>query len=191
MLNEFLCGLIGENRVGTFDNYRKSATKMNLKTVDLSQNQNRNIVLKTSGLTRILESWIDINVPLSEVWDALTDVESWEKWNSFIPMVEGKVEVGNTLKIKVVSPGMKEMIFEPTVYEIEKCKKISWGGGFLGFVYKGIHEFILEEIDGNTTRFRQVEKFQGPIVLLMNKMIQKTAVGYMNMNEAFKLFLEK
>jgi hypothetical protein len=160
------------------------------KTVDLSQNSHRKIVLKSSGLTRILESWIDIHVPVADVWHALIDFESWEEWNSFIPVVEGKLEVGNTMKIKVASPGMKAMIFEPTVYAIEEYKKIAWGGGFLLFVYKGIHEFILEEIDANTTRFKQTEKFQGPIVLLMKKMIQKTAVGYMNMNEEFKFFLE-
>jgi hypothetical protein len=163
---------------------------MQLKTVDLSQNNQRRIVLKRSGLTRILESWVDINVPVSDVWEALVDVESWEKWNSFIPMVEGNLDVGNTIKIKVVSPGMKEMIFEPAVYAIKKYQKISWGGGFLLFVYKGIHEFIVEEIDNSTTRFRQIEKFQGPIVLLMKKMIQKTAIGYLNMNEELKYFLE-
>jgi hypothetical protein len=141
--------------------------------------------------TRILESWIDINAPVSDVWDALINIESWEQWNSFIPLVEGKLEVGNTMKIKVVSPGMKEMTFEPEVYEIEKFKRISWGGGFLVFIYRGIHEFILEAIDDSTTRFRQIEKFQGPIVLLMKKMIQKTAIGYLNMNEEFKVFLEQ
>ena len=164
---------------------------MPLKTVDLSQNDHRRIVLKTSGLTRVLDSWIELNVPVSDVWDALVDVQSWEKWNSFIPMVEGSLAVGNKMKIKVVSPGMKEMIFEPVVYEIENHQKISWGGGFLLFVYNGVHEFLLEKIDDNTTRFRQIEKFQGPIVLLMKKMIQKTALGYLNMNEEFKSFLEQ
>ena len=163
---------------------------MPLKTVDLSQNDNRKIALKSSGLTRILESWIDIHAPVADVWEALNDFESWEKWNSFIPKVEGKLDVGKTMKIKVVSPGMKAMIFEPTVYAIEEYKMISWGGGFLLFVYKGIHEFILEEIDDNTTRFKQIEKFQGPIVLLMKKMIHKTAIGYLNMNEEFKYYLE-
>ena len=164
---------------------------MKLKTVDLSQNNNRQIVLRTSGLTRILDSWVDINVPAPEVWEALTSFDSWGQWNSFIPLVEGKLEVGKTLKIKVVSPGMKEMTFEPKVYAIEENKRISWGGGFLGFVYEGIHEFILESIDDHTTRFRQIENFKGPIVLLMKEMIQKTAVGYMNMNEEFKHYLEK
>ncbi len=163
---------------------------MQPKTYDLSQSDNRKIILKRSFLTRILDSWVEINVPVSEVWDALIQFETWDQWNSFIPMVEGELAVGNVMKIKVVSPGMKEMVFKPVVYEIEENKKISWGGGFLLFVYKGIHEFSLEEIDDNTTRFRQTEKFQGPIVLLMKKMIQKTAIGYLNMNEDFKYFLE-
>lgn len=163
---------------------------MAFKIVDLSQNDNRKIVLKSSGLTRILESWIDIHAPVDDVWEALNDFDSWEKWNSFISIVEGKLDVGNKIKIKVVSPGMKAMIFEPSVYEIEENKKIAWGGGFLLFVYKGIHEFILEKIDDNTTRFKQTEKFQGPIVLLMKNMIQKTAIGYLNMNEEFRSYLE-
>ena len=173
-----------------FADRRKTPIKMKLKTVDLGQNTNRQILLKTSGLTRILDSWVDIHAPVPDVWGALMDVGSWGQWNSFIPVVEGELAVGKTLSITVVSPGMKAMTFEPVVYAIEKYKRISWGGGFLGFVYKGVHEFMLEEIDDNTTRFRQIEKFQGPIVLLMKEMIQKTAVGYMNMNEAFKHYLE-
>jgi len=48
---------------------------VNLKTYDLSQNKNRKIVLKVSLFTRILESWIDINVPVSDVWDTLINFE--------------------------------------------------------------------------------------------------------------------
>jgi hypothetical protein len=93
--------------------------------------------------------------------------------------------------IQVVSPGMKPMLFEPTIYEVVEYQKISWGGGFLLFVYQGMHEFLLEQIDEDTTRFRQIEKFQGPMVLLMKKMISKTAIGYLNMNEELKHHLEQ
>ena len=162
-----------------------------IRTYDLSENDERSILLHQSVFVRTLESWIDINAPVSDVWDALVDVESWGKWNSFIPVVEGELEAGNTMRIKVVSPGMKEMIFEPTVYAVEHARRISWGGGFLLFVYKGVHEFLLEELDDSTTRFSQIERFQGPIVLFMRNMIRKTAIGYLNMNEQLKHYLEQ
>ena len=57
--------------------------------------------------------------------------------------------------------------------------------------YNGIHEFVIESVDENLIRFRQIEKLEGPIVLFMNNMIYKTAIGYVKMNEEFKGFLER
>ena len=106
------------------------------KTVDLSQGANRRIILKRSAFTRILESWIDIHVPASEAWDALIDMGSWGQWNSFIPSVEGELAVGRRMKIKVVSPGMKEMTFEPDLlgrrvfgFCLQRHSRIHFGTG--------------------------------------------------------------
>jgi hypothetical protein len=160
------------------------------KTDDLRFESIGQIKLKKYGLTRVLESWIDIKASVSEAWNVLVDFESWKNWNSFIPSVEGAIKVGSAISIKVIAPGLKEMVFNPRIFEIEPNKKIVWGGGFLGCIYKGVHEFSLEYIDANTTRFRQTEKFQGPLVLLMKKMIYKTASGYVKMNEEFKYIIE-
>ncbi|MBT2581626.1 SRPBCC domain-containing protein [Planococcus sp. ISL-109] len=149
------------------------------------------IILKRYRLTRILESWVEINTTVDKAWNALVDFESWTQWNSFIPVAKGELKVGNKMMIKVKSPGLKEMNFKPTVFEIEDGKKVVWGGGSLLIGYRGIHEFIIEYIDENLIRFKQIEKFEGPIVLFMNGMISKTAIGYVNMNEEFKKFLEK
>jgi len=164
---------------------------MKVKEKDLGIGKTSIIVLKTYRLTRILESWVEINTTVDKAWNALVDFESWTQWNSFIPVIKGELKVGNKMMIKVKSPGLKEMNFKPTVFEIEDGKKVVWGGGALLIGYKGIHEFIIEYIDENLVRFKQIEKFEGPIVLFMNEMINKTAIGYVNMNEEFKNFLEK
>lgn len=164
---------------------------MKVKEKDLGIGKTSIIVLKTYRLTRILESWVEINTTVDKAWNALVDFESWTQWNSFIPVIKGELKVGNKMMIKVKSPGLKEMNFKPTVFEIEGGKKVVWGGGALLIGYKGIHEFIVEYIDENLVRFKQIEKFEGPIVLFMNEMINKTAIGYVNMNEEFKNFLEK
>ncbi len=140
---------------------------------------------------RVIDAWIDIDAEPEEVWDVLVDFKSWESWNSFIPMVEGNLQVGERMRIKVVPPDMKPMIFEPEVYEVIPCKKILWGGSFLKVVYRGDHAFLLELTPDGKTRFRQIERFRGPMVLFMGSMIKKTEVGYHQMNLAFKEEVEK
>jgi len=161
-----------------------------MNTIDLSRDRESKVLLKKKIMYRELDSWIDINASISEVWNILIDFESWEKWNSFIPMIQGEFKVGNVMSIKVISPGIKEMFFEPKIYSIEINKRISWGGSFLIFVYNGRHDFLLEYIDDKVTRFRQIERFKGPVILLMKKMITKTAIGYQNMNQEFKQYVE-
>ena len=57
---------------------------------------------KTSTIMhRVIDAWIDIDGQPEEVWDVLVDFKSWEKWNSFIPMVEGNLKEGERMRIKV------------------------------------------------------------------------------------------
>ena len=140
---------------------------------------------------RVIDSWIDIDAQPKEVWEELVDFKSWESWNSFIPMVEGNLEVGERMRIKVVPPDLKPMIFEPKVYEIIPYEKILWGGSFLKVIYRGEHAFLLEPVPDGKTRFRQIERFRGPMVLFMGNMIKKTEIGYHQMNLAFKEQVEK
>ncbi len=158
--------------------------------MDLGMVETSRICLKKQGLIRILESSVEIQTTVDQAWDALIDFQSWPRWNSFISVVEGELKVGNKMMIKVQSPGLKEMVFKPTVFVIESGQKVVWGGGALLIGYRGLHEFIIEHIDENLIRFKQIEQFEGPIVLLMKEMINKTAMGYVSMNEAFKRYLE-
>lgn len=133
---------------------------------------------------------VEIEASPDRVWDVLTDFKSWERWNQFIPLVEGSLTIGAQLRIKVVSPGLKPMIFKPTVFEVKPMQRIVWGGGFLGVVYRGDHAFIVEPITPSKTRFTQVERFMGPMVIFMGEMIKKTEQGYLQMNAALKKEVE-
>jgi hypothetical protein len=146
---------------------------------------------KTKKMYREINAWIDIDATPEEAWEALVDFKSWESWNSFIPLVEGNLKVGERMRIKVVSPDSKPMKFKPEVYEVIPYEKILWGGSFLKIIYGGDHAFLLEPIQDGKTRFRQIERFRGPIVLFMDNMIKKTEIGYHQMNLAFKEQVEK
>jgi len=145
----------------------------------------------TSGfLSDVLETWIDIDSSPEKVWDTLVDFPEWKRWNTFIPDVEGPFLEGKTLRITVIPPGLKQMNFEPEINTIIPIHQIVWGGGFLWFVYHGDHTFSIEPLANGKTRFRQTERFQGPMVLLMGGMIGPTEKGYIQMNAELKKEVE-
>lgn len=141
-------------------------------------------------LTRTIDAWIDIEATPELIWNVLLDFPKWGQWNTFIPRVEGKLEKGQTMEIQVCPPGMKTMTFRPEVFSIVPNREIVWGGSFLRVVYRGEHLFLLEPLDNNQTRFRQIERFHGPMVLFMGSMIKKTEKGYHQMNLALKKRVE-
>jgi hypothetical protein len=95
------------------------------------------------------------------------------------------------MKIQVCPPGLKPMTFEPKIFSLIQNKEIIWGGNFLGIVYRKEHLFLLEPLSENQTRFRQIERFRGPMVLLMGSMIKKTEKGYHQMNNLLKKRVEE
>ena len=60
-------------------------------------------------LSRTIDAWIDIEASPDRIWDVLVAFSRWSIWNFFIPLVEGKLQKGQTLKIQVNPPGLKIM----------------------------------------------------------------------------------
>ena len=135
---------------------------------------------------RVLDTYIDINASPERVWEVLIDFPAWKEWNPFIPYVAGTLEVGARLHITVSPPGIKPMEFEPKVFAVRPSEEILWGGNFLLVLYRGDHAILLEPLPGGGTRFRQRERFLGPMVLFMSGMIKATEQGYHQMNQALK-----
>ena len=141
-------------------------------------------------MVRVLDTYIDINAPPQRVWEVLIDFPAWREWNPFIPSITGKLEAGERLQITVSPPGMKSMQFKPEVFAVRPGKEIIWDGNFLLFVYRGDHAILLEPLPSGGTRFRQCERFWGPMVLFMGRMFQPTEQGYHQMNHALKRRVE-
>ena len=141
-------------------------------------------------ISRTIDTWIDIEASPDRIWEVLVDISKWSIWNSFIPLVEGKLQKGQILKIQVSPPGLKTMTFRPKIFSLIQNKEIVWGGSFLWIAYRGAHLFLLEPLHANRTRFRQIERFHGPMVLFMDSMIKKTEKGYHQMNIALKKRVE-
>jgi len=135
---------------------------------------------------RVLDTHVDIDAPPERVWEVLVDFPTWKEWNPFVTSVDGTLEEGFHLRITVNPPGIKPMYFKPKVFSVRPSERIVWGGSFLLVLYRGDHAMWLEPLPGGRTRFRQRERFLGPMVLFMSNMIKAAEQGYHQMNQALK-----
>ncbi len=99
---------------------------------------------------------ITINASADRVWTVLTDFTSFPQWNPFITSAEGELTPGQTLTIRLQSPGGKGMTFKPKVLVAEPNKELRWLGhlGMSG-IFDGEHYFVIEAADNGGIRFIQ------------------------------------
>ena len=140
-----------------------------------------------------LHTSIEIDAPVERVWQIFSRFEDYPKWNPFIKHVEGPVEAGAKIKVRLVPPGGRGITMRPTILRIEPQAELRWLGHFgLPGIFDGEHYFQLEPLLGGGTRFTQGENFSGILVPLLKKMIDgSTREGFENMNAALKETCER
>ncbi|GAA3522921.1 SRPBCC domain-containing protein [Aquimarina addita] len=138
-------------------------------------------------MTKEIKTSIVINSSKERIWEILTDFEYYSEWNSFIKSVIGNVEVGNQITIK-----LKGMTFKPTVIAFHQNSELKWLGHlwFKG-LFDGEHTFKLIDNGDGTTNFEQSEIFNGILVKLFARSLDKnTRKGFEMMNMELKLRAE-
>lgn len=133
----------------------------------------------------------EIAAPVDVVWAQLVDTSSFAEWNPFIPSLTGDLAQGERLTVRIAPPDGKAMTFRPTVTVFEEGHRLEWLGrmGIPG-IFDGRHSFTVEAT-ATGTRFTHAEEFSGVLVPLTAKMLDKTAEGFRQMNEALRARVEK
>ena len=104
-----------------------------------------------------------INAKLEKVWQILTDIESWDKWNERIkkPKLQGNLEVGGCFTWKTNGSKIKSKIHSFTPNNI-----FGWQGKTFGAT--AVHNWYLEPTE-NGTKARVEESMEGWIINMMKK----------------------
>ena len=141
---------------------------------------------------KTLQATVDINAPVDRVWSVLSDVAAYPEWNPFIRRVEGTLQPGSRLTVRIEPPGGSGMTFKPTVQVVEPDRLLRWLGRLLlPGVFDGEHSLELQPLDGSRTRFIQSERFSGILVPLLGSALTRTQRGFEEMNQALKARAEK
>ena len=139
---------------------------------------------------RTVTSAIELDAPPARIWQVLTDTAAHSDWNPFITELDGKLEVGNRIDVRIAPPGGRPMSFHPTVTEVEPGRKLAWLGHFLvPGLFDGAHVFTLEPLPDGRTRLVQSETFRGLLVGLAGRLLDNTEAGFAAMNEALRRHL--
>jgi hypothetical protein len=140
---------------------------------------------------RTLEAHIDIDAPVDRVWAVLRDTAAYAEWNPFIRTIEGALQPGSRLTVRIEPPGGSGVTFKPTVQAVEPYQLVRWLGRLLlPGIFDGEHSLRLEAINSDHTRFIQSERFGGLLVPLLGGLLARTHRGFEEMNQALKARVE-
>ena len=145
-------------------------------------------VLLLAGCTSV-QTKIEIDAPAKDVRAVLLNFDDYPKWNPFIVKIDGKVAVGSTVRV-TVKPVGKDPLSGNTVVTSLSDTRLAWTGS-LAFpgLFRGNHEFIIEDRGPNKTTFYQNEKMSGIIIPFAD--FKPEAEGFVLMNQALKSQAEK
>ncbi|MBN1130272.1 MAG: SRPBCC domain-containing protein [Chitinispirillaceae bacterium] len=123
-----------------------------------------------------------------KIWRVLNDFGKYPEWNPFIPSIQGKVSLGNVIKVKLTPPDAPSMTFKPKVLKIDPNRELRWLGRFIiPGLFDGEHIFKIIDNKNGTATFVQRELFTGVLVPFLRKMLDdNTGRGFELMNMKLK-----
>ena len=113
---------------------------------------------------RYYEATSTIAASAEAVWDVLIDGASWPTWDSGVDAVEGRIAMGETLKIRSqAAPGravpVKVTAFAPPA-------RLRFSGGMPLGLFRGVRTYEVSG-DAGEVAFRMREEYSGPLLPLI------------------------
>jgi hypothetical protein len=129
---------------------------------------------------------LDLAAPPEVVWRALTEVERWAEWCTWLRWEGGEFREGTKIKLRLSPPDGKGYAFRPTVLKVEPCQRLVWVGrtGIPG-IFDGEHSYLLQPNDKGGTHLINREYFSGifaPIVRRLS-VLQSAKPGFESFNQ--------
>jgi hypothetical protein len=131
---------------------------------------------------------IEIQAPPDRVWKILMDFERYPEWNPYIHEIQGDPVKGAKLRVRLGSAGRNDMTFRPVVTKMQPEKTFRWlGHVLLPGLMDGEHNFQIEAIGENATRFIHSENYRGLLVWIYGRLEPDYGESnFVAMNEALK-----
>jgi hypothetical protein len=130
---------------------------------------------------------VEIAAPAAKVWDVLTDLHAYGRWNPGITAADGRLVKDATLTLRVRSGGGTETV-RPTVTVLEPQRELRWFRRFheIGHLADGEQRFTIEAAGPGRVRFTQAQTFRGLATPFMHGTLAASCSRFDAMNAALK-----
>ena len=110
---------------------------------------------------------IRIEAPAAFVWDILTDVENYHRWNPFTPRARTDFRIGSAVHLWV-RMGPLKMPMTETMSAFEPTRLIAWGKTFgARWLLAALREQHLEAESGTSCVYRNTDRLSGALAPLV------------------------
>jgi hypothetical protein len=115
---------------------------------------------------RAYSTQIDIDAPAEQVWEILTNFESYPTWNPLLTEVQGKLDIGGELRVRAA---FAPMAVRATVTAVDKPNRFEWEDHVPLNLLTPVFSVRLLPLPENRTRVVIAETFTGPLLPVMGR----------------------
>jgi hypothetical protein len=137
---------------------------------------------------RYYEASAVITADAEAVWEVLSNGPGWATWDSGVDAVEGRIGLGETVKIRSqAAPGR---VFPVTVTVFEPLARLQFSGGLPLGLFRGVRTYELSSAEGGGTAFRVREEYTGPLLGLIWRSMPDLGPSFDRFARGLKLRVE-
>ena len=111
---------------------------------------------------------VDVDAPISVVWDVLTNVDEWPRWNADVKSASlaGPLTIGTAFRWKA---GLATIA--SCIADVEPPRSLGWTGRTLGL--SAAHIWGLGEREDGGTHITTEESMEGPLTRVLRGTVEK------------------
>jgi hypothetical protein len=127
-----------------------------------------------------MESEVTVDAPVDVVWQVVTDLEGYERWNPLVTRAAGDLRVGGELDLRLELPDGETDEITPEVVILRPDRKLRWQSHrVLPGVADREYEVILEPLDGGRVLVFQQMRIEGILAPLTDSGEEQAALDAM------------
>jgi hypothetical protein len=134
-----------------------------------------------------LHAAIEVDAPAERVWQVVSDLADYERWNPFIVSAAGTLRTGERLDVTIRAPGVRAVRFRPRILDYEPGRLVRWKGRLLmPGLFDGRHSLIVDPLGDARSRFTSHEDVSGILLPFLGKVMAASQQGFELMCRAVK-----